>query len=151
MDPSAMFRHVIRCQDKLGMSEPKNKRLLTVRGDPQPPPLASLDTWKGKGEQPPPLVQHSTRGVHTDSALPNIQRVHTNIPNPPEHGRANENNRDRRSGRPRGNLPLLAARRFLPLAATCRYLPRAPSSSRQVAATCGYLPRDQYKRLPYGK
>ena len=50
-------------------------------------PLASLDKWKRKGEQPPTLVRHSTRGVHLDSARPNIQYAYTNIPNAHEHGK----------------------------------------------------------------
>jgi hypothetical protein len=55
------------------------------------------------------------------------------------------------SARPRGYLPLLAARRFFPWTATCRYLPRAARRSRQVAATCGYLPRGSHKNLSHGK
>ena len=72
--------------ERCGMRKPKYKNGCSPCQDVHSHrPLASLDKWKRKREQPPPLVQHSTRGVHLDSARPNIQYAYINIPNAPEH------------------------------------------------------------------
>ena len=69
-------------------AESRNRKgMIPMPGRAQPPAAGIFGQMGKEKETTPPLVQRATRGVHIDSARPNIQHAYTNIPNAPEHGK----------------------------------------------------------------